>query len=216
MIGRNQPPYNGKEAITRDFFEKMADQIQWSELSEREHMIAWKAIRELDLAPGSYVLEPGCGAGRLTAELSRAVGRDGFVFSFDLSPKMIKRARDERSFPNVAYHAGSAVDIPLEDNSMEAAICFNCFHLFDCPPRALNEISRVLAPGAKLTIVQSEKMEEIFGEDYLPEELKRHSIPTLVDTIRILQAFGFIPLKLPRLDQGFSILAQKKVLVPYP
>jgi ubiquinone/menaquinone biosynthesis C-methylase UbiE len=209
MATINQLPASGMEKITRDFFDAQAFRTQWLELSGREHEIAWKAIKELELGPGQSVLEPGCGAGRLSAELSRAVGGDGLVFSFDLSTEMIKRAREESPLTSVVYHVGSAVDIPLEDNCMDAAICFNCFHLFDCPPRALNEIHRVLAPGAKLGIVQSENLEEIFGEDYLPEELKKHSIPSIVDLVRMLQAFGFHLIKLPRVDQGFYLIAQK-------
>ncbi len=209
MIGRDQPPYIGKEAITRNFFDEIADQRQWSELTERERVIAWKAIRELDLVPGSYVLEPGCGAGRLTSELSRIVGSDGFVFAFDLSARMIERARTEKSFSNVILCEGSVTDIPLENNSMDAAVCFNCFHLFDCPPRSIFEMSRVLAPGAKLGIVQSEKPDEILGVNYFPEKLKDHSIPDLVDTVTILEAFNLHVIKMPRLQDGFLIVAQK-------
>jgi len=206
---RNKASFVRKEECIRDFFNKMAHAPQWAELSDWERVIVWKTIRELELSPGSYVLEPGCGAGRLTAELSRAVGGDGLVFSLDFSPKMIERARDERPFSNVVYHAGSVVDIPLEDNSMDAAVCYNCFHLLDCPPRSIKEIARVLVPGGKLALVQSENLTELFDEHYLPEKLKVHTIPSPADILSMVQAFGFQVLKMPRIENGFFMLAEK-------
>ncbi len=207
---QQEPPYKRGENVTRSFFESISGMSQWAQFTQRERDIVNKTIGELEIGPGSYVLEPGCGAGRLTTELSRAAGREGFVFSFDLSPAMIERSRVERPLPNAVYHVCSASKVPLEDDCMDAAVCFNCFHLFDCPPRALLEMARVLVPGGRLAIVQSEDLEEILEDNYLPEALKNHSIPSPADNLRMLQAFGFQVLKMPRLQDGFYTLAVKK------
>lgn len=198
-----------RQEVTRNFFQQIAPRKRWARLQEDELPAVHRVLAELGLGPGKSVVEPGCGAGRLTAEISRAVGPGGWVFSFDLAPKMIERARTERPRNNVSYSVNSAVDIPLNSGSMDAAICYNCFHLFDCPPGAARELARVLAPGGRMAIVQSESMEELFREDYLPTQLSARVIPSLADMIAIMKAFGFRVVKLPRIGQGFFMLVEK-------
>ena len=205
----NNSPITDKEKITRDFFDSVSDASQWSELSNMEYALIRRVFRDLELGPGDRVVEPGCGTGRLTVELSEAVGKSGWVFSFDLSAKMIERARTRRHFSNVHYSVGSVTDIPLFDSSMDVAICYNCFHLFACPPRSVGEIARVLAPGGRLAIVQSENLNDLYDERYLPDQLKSHNIPSLSDILTIFQAFGLHITKIPRTDVGFVALAVK-------
>jgi len=58
-----------------------------------ERLLAKAVIR-----PGAWVLEPGCGSGRLTEILADAVGSDGRVVIMDISPQMVAacRARSSR------------------------------------------------------------------------------------------------------------------------
>ncbi len=47
-----------------------------------------------DIHPGLRVLEAGSGSGAVTLALARAVGKEGRVFSYDVRPDMIERARE--------------------------------------------------------------------------------------------------------------------------
>src|SRR5262245_14064934 len=57
--------------------------------TNRAHTI----IEHLDVAPGMYVLDIGCGPGRLAIPLARAVGESGCVVAIDVQAGMIERAR---------------------------------------------------------------------------------------------------------------------------
>jgi ubiquinone/menaquinone biosynthesis C-methylase UbiE len=50
-------------------------------------------IRELRLEPGMRVLDAGCGPGRLTLPLARAVGPEGEVVALDLQESMLNRVQ---------------------------------------------------------------------------------------------------------------------------
>ena len=57
--------------------------------TNRAHVI----IEHLSVAPGMYVLDVGCGPGRLTIPLARAVGENGCVVAIDVQTGMLERAR---------------------------------------------------------------------------------------------------------------------------
>jgi FkbM family methyltransferase len=52
-------------------------------------------IEHLNVAPGMYVLDVGCGTGRLTIPLARAGGENGCVVAIDVQAGMLKRAQEK-------------------------------------------------------------------------------------------------------------------------
>jgi SAM-dependent methyltransferase len=146
---------------TRNFFNARADDERWLELPERERGLVRAGIGAARVKPGDLVLEPGCGAGRVTRELEEAVGAAGWVFALDISDRMLARARSAGR-ERVGYSLAPVERLPLRADSMDAVLCYNCFHLFACPLRALTEIQRVLKPGGRLAIVHSEPMEKLY------------------------------------------------------
>ena len=52
-------------------------------------------VYHLDLKPGMKVLDAGCGPGRVTITLAKAVGRTGEVVAIDLQAQMLRRAKDK-------------------------------------------------------------------------------------------------------------------------
>jgi SAM-dependent methyltransferase len=94
----------------------------------------------LDPAPGRRVLDLAAGTGKLTRALLRA-GADTVA----VEPLDGMREQLERAYPEVASHAGTAEEIPLEDDSVDAVMVGQAFHWFD-KDRSLAEIARVLRP----------------------------------------------------------------------
>ncbi len=115
------------------------------------------ALRELDCAPGSRVLDLCCGTGDLALLLPRGVRPVGC----DLTPAMLemadaKAARRRVAFPGVA---GDAMRLPFADDVFDAAVVgFGIRNLPDLE-RGLAEIRRVLSPGAKLVILEFSRPE---------------------------------------------------------
>jgi 2-polyprenyl-6-hydroxyphenyl methylase/3-demethylubiquinone-9 3-methyltransferase len=95
---------------------------------------------------GVRVLDVGCGGGILTEELARL----GYcVTGIDLAAGAIAAARRHaaRSGLTVDYRVGSAYDLDVPDESIDAAVASDVLeHLHDLP-RAVAEIARVLRPG---------------------------------------------------------------------
>ena len=90
------------------------------------------------------VLDLGAGTGRITEALQRA---EVDVIAVEPDPQM-RAAMLERVF-GVAALAGTAEDIPLPDERVDAVVVGQAFHWFD-HERAHPEIARVLKPGGVL------------------------------------------------------------------
>jgi SAM-dependent methyltransferase len=102
---------------------------------------------ELELRPGRVVLDLAAGTGKLTALL---VGTGAEVVAVEPVAEM--RAAIERALPGVAAYPGTAEEIPLETNSVDAVTAAQAFHWFR-GDAALAEIHRVLRPGGGLGLV---------------------------------------------------------------
>lgn len=200
---------------SRNFFDHVADRPQWATLTAEEQQLIQLAIREMPIIPGSRVIEPGCGAGRVTRLLANAAGERGLVFSFDVSHRMIQRAKNSGSHSRTTYAHASVLDIPLRANSADAALCFNCFHHFACPPTALQELARVLRRGGRLGIIHSEDFES-FRFDELSETAEhlfqsaKVRRPHMLDLLEMLPVFGYRVLKVVASDSALLTLARRE------
>lgn len=109
--------------------------------------------RRLSLAPGDTVLDVACGHGNFTVELARRVGPEGLVIGLDISAAMLARAaaRVRRTgLANVLLVRGDALALPLADAAFAAVNCAGGLHQMPDLDRALAEMARVAAPGARL------------------------------------------------------------------
>ncbi|MCL1811568.1 MAG: class I SAM-dependent methyltransferase [Methanomassiliicoccaceae archaeon] len=120
----------------------------------RDHKRPWRGMGkvDLDLEPGSRVLDIGCGNGKTTATLIK-MGMD--VTGLDFSPTAISQCIG--AFGDKAKFTIAECDhMPFPDRSFDAAIAVHIFeHLDDTQVRdTVKEISRVLVPGG-LVLVRS-------------------------------------------------------------
>jgi SAM-dependent methyltransferase len=114
-------------------------------------------IRSLDLGPGMKVLDAGCGPGRVTIPLARAVGPQGEVVAIDIQPRMLKRARDKAraaSLSNIRFQELSIGESTLGNAEFDRVLLVTV--LGEIPDRvgALREIHRALKPGGILSITE--------------------------------------------------------------
>ena len=110
-----------------------------------------RAAREAGLQAGGSALDVACGSGKLTAELAK-LSRGGRVVGLDFSPEMLEVAR--RSYPQLEFIEGDALNLPFEDASFDAAtIAFGLRNLAD-PVRGLREMTRVAERAVVLEFVK--------------------------------------------------------------
>jgi SAM-dependent methyltransferase len=117
-----------------------------------EHRMARKLLA---LEPGEIVLDIGCGTGAFTRDLAAVVGPDGLVVGLDASPTMLARAARETGDAAVVYLRADAERLPFRPAAFHAVCCFAALHLLADPWTALDEMSRVLAPGGRVAILTS-------------------------------------------------------------
>lgn len=129
------------------------------------------AIDWLLPAEAHQVLDLGAGTGKLT---TRLVERGLDVVAVDPVPEMLEVL--SASLPQTRALLGTAEEIPLADNSVDAVLVAQAWHWVD-PAQAIPEVARVLRPGGRLGLVWNvrderlgwvRKLDEIIGRDEDP------------------------------------------------
>ncbi len=101
------------------------------------------------------VLDLGAGTGKLT---TRLVERGLDVVAVDPIPDMLEVLRT--SLPETRALLGTAEEIPLQDNSVDAVLVAQAWHWVD-PERAIPEVARVLRPGGRVGLVWNTRDERL-------------------------------------------------------
>ena len=111
----------------------------------------------LALTAGEHVLDIGSGPGLLAHDMAIAVGREGRVCGIDVSPAMVamagKRCADQ---PWAEFRAADATQLPYTDDSFDAAVSTQVYEYVPDIPAALAELHRVLRPGGRAVIMDTD------------------------------------------------------------
>lgn len=96
------------------------------------------------LQRGSAV-DAACGTGRQSAVLA-ALGHD--VVGVDGTPAMLEEAR--RRVPEAEFRLGLLAELPVDDESMDLAVCSLALTHLEDPAPAFAELARVVRPGGRI------------------------------------------------------------------
>jgi ArsR family transcriptional regulator len=92
----------------------------------------------------------GCGTGHVSEAIAPCVGR---VIAVDESGPMLTAARKRLApFENVELRSGRLEEIPLDDESLDAAVLLLVAHYVADPAAVMQEVTRVLKSGGRLLI----------------------------------------------------------------
>ncbi|KRQ86173.1 putative methyltransferase YcgJ [Caloramator mitchellensis] len=112
----------------------------------------------------------GCGTGFMSLEIAK---KANIVFSIDISKNMLKELKgtaEKKGLKNIYPIKGKMDDIPLFDNSVDAAFTNMALHHIVDPQLAILEMYRILKPNGVITITDVEEhngywaKEEMFDE----------------------------------------------------
>ena len=113
---------------------------RWSRAIAAE-FVAWLAQ-----PPGFDWLDIGCGTGALSSAIL-AAGAPRSVLGVDASAGFIEHARGAINDERARFVAGSAGELPCEDNSVDVVSSALAYNFFPDRPRALAEMLRAARPG---------------------------------------------------------------------
>jgi ubiquinone/menaquinone biosynthesis C-methylase UbiE len=118
---------------------------------------AWDRILDLILPAGDALeaLDIGCGTGFFSLELAFRGHR---VTGVDFAPSMIAQARKKAAErqATIRYEEADAEQLPFAAGSFNMAVSRHLLWTLPHPERAMDEWIRVLRPGARLIIVDSQ------------------------------------------------------------
>ena len=125
-----------------------------STLRQAMDELTMELIRRLDPAPGDRVLDVGCGDGRPATVLARerAVEVVGVTASARQVARATERAGKLGLSDRVRFEQATAVDLPYDAESFDAAWAMESVLRVPDTARIVSEIARVVRPGADIAI----------------------------------------------------------------
>jgi trans-aconitate methyltransferase len=115
---------------------------------------ARELIARLQLQGGEHVLDVGCGDGKVSVEIARAVAR-GCVLGVDASPEMIAFAQQNFPpvrVPNLRFQICDARKINLVPDGFDLVFSNAALHWVDDHEAFLRGAASVLKPGGRLVV----------------------------------------------------------------
>ncbi len=154
------------------------------------------------LKKGEVVLDLGSGAGVDCFLAAKKVGETGRVIGVDMTPQMLRRARENAkkgNYKNVEFRLGEIENLPIEDTYVDAIISNCVVNLSPDKDAVFKEAFRVLKPGGRLMV------SDIVLLKKLPESVKK-SISAYIgclagaamkeEYLNAIKAAGFIDVKI--------------------
>ena len=107
----------------------------------------------LALTPGNHVLDIGSGPGHQVFDMSVAVGVTGRIDGVDPADSAVEIGRRRCSaLSNTSFRAGEAANLPFDAATFDAVMSSQVFEYLDDIPGGLAEAFRVLRPGGRVLI----------------------------------------------------------------
>ena len=172
-------------------FNALAADTRWHAFTPEEKRTVDAFVRRWGIRRGQHVLEPGCGAGRLTAVLARLTGPTGRVVAFDSSREFIRVAAQRGLPAQVRLHRAPVLSFPLPPAEFDHIVCFNVFpHLL--PPAAVTRrLAAALKPGGFFWIAHTCSRQFVNAVHRGgPPSIRDHLLPAPGGLTRLLRLAG--------------------------
>jgi len=136
-------------------------------------------IADLGLPEGSRGLDVGCGAGLFALWLAEAVGPRGRVVGIEPSTERVEAARALVGHGPLAsrleFREGDATKLDAPDATFDWVWCGDVLHHVQETGRALGEFARVVRPGGRIVVKESQLLHGVFlpGHPALERRLRQ-------------------------------------------
>lgn len=175
-------------------------------LSLGQHRI-WKlmAVKWSEAEPGDNALDICCGSGDLAFLLAKQVGNTGKVTGLDFACQQLAIAKQRQSLNcptlNMEWLEGDALDLPFADNQFNCATMGYGLRNVTDISLSLQEIYRVLKPGAKAAILDFHRPNSGLGTAFQQWYLDNVVVPTAED-LGMKEEYAYINPSVERFPTG--------------
>lgn len=175
-------------------------------LSLGQHRI-WKemAIKWSAAQPGDTCLDLCCGSGDLALSLARRIGVNGKVYGVDFSPNLLATAKERAQihhpqFP-ISWVEADVLNLPFDDNQFDAATMGYGLRNVTDIRRSLQELHRVLKPGARAAILDFHRPQNQQLRAFQQWYLDNIVVP-MAERLGMKAEYAYISPSLDRFPQG--------------
>lgn len=178
---------------------------QWAAAGRGDEMeghhsdITDQTLALMDIQPEDRILDLGCGTGWASRRMARVAVR-GEVVGLDVADEMLRRAEEaSAAFKNVRYVWGSAENIAEADNAFTKVLSVESFYYYADQGKALDELRRVMAPGARLFILINLYKDNPYSLRWVTELKVPVQALSEAEYKTLLQKHGFINVEAKRI-----------------
>lgn len=197
----------GGDTLSEFFDEAMA--AQQERLACTKDMVHQRSelMRVLSLRSGEHILELGSGNGIFARELVDCLGSGGRVVGLDSSETINGMA--QHFCPQGEFVLGDAVSLPFEDVTFDAVVAAQLFSFLDDVDQALKEAFRVLRPGGRIVILDTD-WDTLVWQNNTPDLMAR-----MLDAYKAVYADAHVPKSLPQrlVRSGFCNITSESFVV---
>ncbi len=145
---------SGQWQLARQAAERYATILEPAILGPFAHaLVEWA-----DLHPGQTAVDVGCGTGAAAMYAAARLGPAGRVIGVDVNRGMIEVARSRPPLDGtlngapLEWYQESAYQLPLGDQTIDAALCAQTLQFLNDRRQALAEMRRALKPGGQIAL----------------------------------------------------------------
>jgi ubiquinone/menaquinone biosynthesis C-methylase UbiE len=172
-------------------FNQWAAAGRGDEMEDHHSDITDQTLALMDIQASDRILDQGCGTGWASRRMARMTTA-GEVVGLDVADEMLHRAEDASSnFNNIRYLWGSAEKIPAPDIYFTKVLSVEAFYYYADQARALKELHRVMADGARLFILINLYRDNHYSLRWVNELKVPVQARSEAEYVSLLQKHGF-------------------------
>lgn len=150
-----------------------------------------------DIKEGMTVLDLGSGAGFDCFLAARKVGKKGKVIGVDMTPQMIKKAKENAkkyNYDNVEFKLGEIEKLPIENTSVDVIISNCVINLSPDKSKVFKESYRVLKNGGRMLVSDMVLLKELSAKHKNDDDLISSCVGGAIlkkEYIKLMKEAGF-------------------------
>jgi len=172
---------------------------------------AREILEGLGIAPGSRVLDVGCGTGVLVPMLRELMQGRGFIAAVDVSMNMLREGRKKYGGEFAGWVQSDAARLPLRGGTFDWVLCYSVFPHFEDQRGVVLELAGALRRGGRLAVFHSKSREDINAfHRSVGGEVGGHELPDEPEMREILEGARLEVERLENRSDRYLALAVKQ------